>query len=91
MLDEETVAEEGGVSVLEEEVTALDEDSMALESVVASLESESVVTLELLSSPHAEIKIPDINTKQELRNVLPEKIFIKCSFCGSRGTIKLAK
>ena len=76
MLDEKTVAEEGGVSVLEEEVTALDEDSMALESVVASLELESAGTLELLSSPHAEIKIPDINTMQEPRNVLPEKNFI---------------
>ena len=85
MLDEETVAGEGGVSVLEEEVTALDEDSMVLESVGASLEiapellsieSGSAGALELLSSPHAEIKTPDISTMQEPRNVLPEKIFI---------------
>lgn len=41
--------------------------------------SDESGTLELLSSPHAEIKIADNSKMPELRNVLLEIVFIKNS------------
>ena len=81
MLDDETAVIEGGVSVLEEDSATLDSAMVSLEiaSELLSIESESVVTLELLSSPHAEIKIADNSKMPELRNVLLEIVFIKNS------------
>ena len=38
--------------------------------------SDESGTLELLSSPHAEIKIADNSTIQEIINVLSETVFI---------------
>ena len=83
------------LTALEEDSFALEQGSVALDCVDASLEiasellsmsstlledsSDESGTLELLSSPHAEIKIADNSKMPELRNVLLEIVFIKNS------------
>ena len=77
--------------VLEEDTATLDSAASSLEIApeLLSIESGPVAVLELSLSPHAEIKTPVISAIQELRMVLPEKIFINSSFRNSRDVTKL--